>query len=55
MVLPFVEPGGRALGPRSIADGALRLERLAELGFDDAVLVCLDHRDETLAAIRGLI
>lgn len=31
-----------------------RLARLAALGFDDAVLLGMDHRDETLAAIRAL-
>ena len=36
-------------------EAAERLNRLAELGFDDAVLFGLDHREETLATIRGLI
>lgn len=36
-------------------EAADRLARLADLGFDDAVLFGLDHRDATLSAIRGLV
>lgn len=32
-----------------------RLDRMKELGFDDAVLVCFDQRPETLDAIRALL
>lgn len=32
----------------------LRLAALAELGFDDAVLLSFDQRDETLAEIRSI-
>lgn len=32
-----------------------RLARLAALGFDDAVLLGMDHRDETLASVRSLV
>lgn len=31
-----------------------RLARLAELGFDDAVLLCFDQRPDALSAIRAL-
>ena len=36
-------------------EAAARLRRLADLGFDDAVLFSLDHRDESLAALRALL
>ena len=37
------------------AEAADRLGRLADLGFDDAVLFGFDHRDETLAQLRFLV
>lgn len=36
-------------------EAAARLRRLADLGFDDAVLFSLDHREGTLAALRSLL
>ncbi len=37
------------------AAAAERLRRLADLGFDDAILVCGTHTEAGLAAIRGLL
>ena len=45
-------------GPYSLrcspADARARLERLAEFGFDDAVLVIEDASEENLRAVRAL-
>jgi hypothetical protein len=34
---------------------AARLERLADLGFDDAILVPAAHTDASLAGLRALV
>jgi alkanesulfonate monooxygenase SsuD/methylene tetrahydromethanopterin reductase-like flavin-dependent oxidoreductase (luciferase family) len=49
---PDDEPFHLRCGPEAAAE---RLAQLAELGFDDAVVLSFDHREETLEAVRSLL
>jgi alkanesulfonate monooxygenase SsuD/methylene tetrahydromethanopterin reductase-like flavin-dependent oxidoreductase (luciferase family) len=49
---PDDEPFHLRCGAEAAAD---RLQALADLGFDDAVVLSYDHRDETIAAVRALL
>lgn len=49
---PDDEPFHLRCAPEAAAE---RLHQLAELGFDDAVVLSFDHREETLAKVRALL